>query len=48
LEIQQAVVDRGDPIPTVPIKADSALLAARRMVQRLIREEETKLRKVTA
>ena len=48
LEIQQAVVDRGDPIPTVPIKADSALLAARRTVQRLIREEETKLRKVTA
>jgi vanillate O-demethylase monooxygenase subunit len=48
LEIQQAVVDRGDPIPTVPIKADSALLAARRTVQRLLREEDTKLRKVTA
>ena len=48
LELQQMVVDRGGPLPTVPIKADSALLAARRTVQKLLRQEESKGRKVTA
>src|SRR5262249_18420185 len=40
LELQQAVVARGGPLPTVAIAADTALLAARRTVQRLLREEE--------
>ena len=48
LEIQQAVVDRGGPLPTVSIAADSALLAARRTVQRLLREEEAQMRKASA
>ena len=37
LEIQQAVVDRGGPLPTVAINADAALIHARRTVQRLAR-----------
>jgi hypothetical protein len=40
LEIQQAVVDRGGPLPTVAITADSALLHARRAVQGLAHEEQ--------
>jgi vanillate O-demethylase monooxygenase subunit len=48
LELQQAVVDRGGPLPTVAIAADTALLAARRTVQRLLHEEEATGRKATA
>jgi phenylpropionate dioxygenase-like ring-hydroxylating dioxygenase large terminal subunit len=48
LVLQQKVVDRGGPLPTVSIKADSALLAARRAVQKLLQEEEAVLRKATA
>jgi hypothetical protein len=48
MELQQAVVDRGGPLPTVAIAADTALLAARRTVQRLLREEEALSRKATA
>jgi vanillate O-demethylase monooxygenase subunit len=48
LELQQAVVDRGGPLPTVAIAADTALLGARRTVQRLLRDEEAAARKATA
>ena len=48
LELQQAVVDRGGPLPTVAISADTALLGARRAVQRLLRDEEAAGRKATA
>jgi len=48
LLLQQGVVDRGGPLPTVAISADSALLQARRTVQRLLREEEAQTRKASA
>jgi phenylpropionate dioxygenase-like ring-hydroxylating dioxygenase large terminal subunit len=48
LEIQQAVVDRGGPLPTVAITADSALLYARRAVQGLAHEEQAQSLKVSA
>ena len=48
LDIQQAVVDRGGPLPTVVINADAPLMPARRIVQRLAAEEATQPRKVSA
>jgi phenylpropionate dioxygenase-like ring-hydroxylating dioxygenase large terminal subunit len=48
LEIQQAVVDRGGPLPTVAITADAALLHARRTVQSLAHDELAQMMKATA
>jgi hypothetical protein len=39
MEIQQAAIDRGDEFEPVAIKADATLVQARRIVQRLLREE---------
>jgi vanillate O-demethylase monooxygenase subunit len=40
MEIQQAAIDRtGQPRPPVPINADATLVAARKMVEKLLREE---------
>jgi vanillate O-demethylase monooxygenase subunit len=42
IERQQAVIDRGLPVPTVGITADATLIQARRMVQSLLEEERTR------
>jgi phenylpropionate dioxygenase-like ring-hydroxylating dioxygenase large terminal subunit len=37
VERQQSVIDRGVPLPTVPIASDAALIQARRILRRLVR-----------
>jgi vanillate O-demethylase monooxygenase subunit len=39
MEIQQAAIDRGDDFEPVAIKADATLIHARRIVERLLRDE---------
>jgi phenylpropionate dioxygenase-like ring-hydroxylating dioxygenase large terminal subunit len=44
IEHQQAVIDRGLPVPTIAITADATLIQARRVVERL-RSEQSRARK---
>ena len=39
IQHQQAVIDRGQPLPTVAIAADATLLQARRVLERLVRQQ---------
>src|SRR5690606_12876874 len=49
MEIQQIAIDRGGTLTEpVPINADATLIEARRMVQKLLREEAAEARKLSA
>jgi vanillate monooxygenase len=48
IEMQQRVVDRGGPMPTVAINADATLIQARRVIDRLLDEAKTDRRKRSA
>jgi vanillate O-demethylase monooxygenase subunit len=48
MEIQQAALDRGDTFEPVAIRADATLIQARRIVERLAREEQAASRRKSA